>query len=220
MSTWPSVAAAVTNLRTFLNDGPLDRLVKQKLVVGAVDGVNTQFFTFEDRIIGSTLAVTVSFVPVVVTVNDSVTGEFHTATPPDRDTTVRAQYFYQYFLDSELELALQMAVEQLVDVDILASGTARVPEGMKLAALHYAGAFAYQKQAMRWMERLSHKFLLEEEPLQNEALARSNMFRDMAKDLLRNGEHFRDDFYKTQGRQLRPAFRVYRPRIGPVGPVR
>ena len=49
-------------------------LVKQKIVVGAVDGVNTQFFTFEDRIIGSTLVVTVSFVPVAVTVDDEGCG--------------------------------------------------------------------------------------------------------------------------------------------------
>lgn len=216
MASWPSVAAAVADLRTFLNDGPQDRLVKQKIVVGAVDGVNTQFFTFEDRIIGSTLVVTVSFVPVSVTVDDEVTGEFHTAVAPDRDTTVRAQYFYRYFLDSELQAALQATAEQLLDVD----DVSQTPGGMKLAALHYAGAFAYQKQAMRWMERLSHKFLLEEEPLQNEALARSNMFRDMANNLLKNGEHFRDDYYKTQGRQLRPAFRVYRPRIGMIGPVR
>lgn len=214
MASWPSIAAAVADLRVFLNDGPQDRLVKQKLVVGAIDGVNTQFFTFEDRIIGSTLVVTVSFVPVPVTVNDEVTGEFRTDTPPDRDSTVRAQYFYRYFLDAELEVALESTAEQLLDVDDIT----KTPGGMKLATLHYAGAFAYQKQAMRWMERLSHKFLLEEEPLQNEALARSNMFKDMANNLLKNGEHFRDDFYKTQGRQLRPAFRVYRPRIGMIGP--
>jgi hypothetical protein len=216
VASWPTVADAVANLRTFLNDGPQDRLVKQKIVVGAVDGVNTQFFTFEDRIIGSTLVVTVSFVPVAVTVNDEVTGEFHTATAPDRDATVRAQYFYRYFLDQELEVALQATAEQLLGVD----DVTQTPGGMKLAALHYAGAFAYQKQAMRWMERLSHKFLLEEEPLQNEALARSNMFKDMANTLLKNGEHFRDDYYKTQGRQLRPAFRVFRPRIGVVGTSR
>lgn len=214
MANWSSLANVVSDLRTFLHDGPLDRLVKQKMVVGAIDGVNTQFFTFEDRIIGSSLIVTVDFVPVSFTLDDNITGEFHTTVPPAMNTTVRAQYFYQYFLDSELEEALEMTEDQVLQGNDV-TGT---PVGLKLAVLHYAGSFGYKKQAMRWAERVSHKFLLEEEPLIAEALARSNMFAKIADTLLKNGEHFRDDFYKGAGRQFKPSFGVYRPRIGPIGP--
>jgi hypothetical protein len=214
MSDWTALANVVSDLRTFMHDGPKDRLVKQKMVLGAVDGENTQFFTFEDRIIATTLIVTVDFVPVTITLDDAITGEFHTVNPPPMNKTVRAQYFYQYFLDSELQEALEMTEDQVLQ----GNDVTLTPVGLKLAVLHYAGAFGYQKQAMRWAERVSHKFLLEEEPLIAEALARSNMFARIADTLLKNGEHFRDDFYKGAGRQFKPSFGVYRPRIGPIGP--
>jgi hypothetical protein len=216
MADWTTLANAITDLRRFLHDGPQDRLVKQKIVVGAVDGVNTQFFTFEDRIIAPSLIVTVDFTPVTVTVDDPITGEFHTDSPPARDTTVRAQYFFQYFLDSELEEALNFAMIQVLQVEDVTT----CPVEMKYAVMHYAGHFAYQKQAMRWAERMSHKFLLEEEPLQAEVLARSNMFNSIATKLLDNGERLRDDIYKRAGRRNAPAFGVYKPQIPPVGPRR
>lgn len=216
MSDWSSIANAVVDLRTFLHDGPKDRLVKQKLVVGAIDGVNTEFFTFEDRLVSGTLVVTVDFNSVAVTVDDLITGEFHTTTAPPQDSTVRARYFFQYFLDSELEEALNEATIQINQVEDIT----KLDPAMKNAALFYAGGFGYQKQAMRWAERMSHKFLLEEEPLQAEVLARSNMFQTLADKLYARGEKFRDDIYKRAGRRNVPSFGVYKPHVGTVGPRR
>lgn len=206
---------AVTDLRVFLHDGPNDRFVKQKIVAGAVDGANTEFFTFEDRILNDArFQVTVDFQLVAAVIDDAIEGRLHTTLPPAEGTTVRARYFFQYFLDSDLQQALQDGAIQCLDTDQIV----QVPLGMEYAVMNYAGHFAYQKQSMRWAERMSHKFLLEEEPLINEALNRSNLFQRIANDLIKNGEHFRDDFYKRKGRQFIPSFGVYKPRIGAIGP--
>ena len=49
-SAWQTQAAARADLRKFLNDGPLDRPVKNKQVIGVVDGSNKEFMTWDDRI--------------------------------------------------------------------------------------------------------------------------------------------------------------------------
>lgn len=216
MSDWTIAANAVNDLRRFLNDGPQDRLVKQKIVIGAIDGSNTEFFTFEDRIVDTSLVVTVNFTPVTAVVDDAVQGLFHTAVPPVIDDTVRARYFYQYFLDDELLEALNMGADQINQVD----DVTKSDPTMKNAILFYAGGFAYQKQAMRWAERMSMKFLVEEEPLQAEALNRSNLFKQISDGLYKRGEWFRDDVYKRAGRRNIPAFGVYKPNVRPVGTVR
>jgi len=86
--------------------------------------------------------------------------------------------------------------------------------------LHYAGHFAYMKQAMRWAQRMSSRFILEEEPLDNETLVRSNMFQSIAKTLRDTGDELRDNFYKRHGRRHAPAFNIIKPSIRPVAPRR
>lgn len=215
-TAWNSTAEAITSLRTFLHDGPKDRLVKQKMVVGAVDGVNKDYFTFEDRLIDGTLVVTVNFDVVTATVTDLIAGEFTCDTAPPIDATVRARYYFQFFLDEELTEAITDGCIQILQVD----SVTKIPLEMRNAVLFYAGGMAYQKQAMRWAERMSHKFLLEEEPLQAEILARSNMFGSIADKLYKRGEWFRDDIYKSAGRRNVPAFGVYKPNVRAIGAVR
>lgn len=188
------------------------------MVVGAVDGVNTEFYTFEDRVIDDVnFVVTVDFLPVAAALDDPIEGRFHTTVAPPESSTIRARYYYQYFLDSELEEALTMAAVQMLQFEDLTL-LGGVATGLKYAILHYAGSFGYQKLAMRWVERMSHKFLLEEEPLQNDAMTRTNLFQQTANQLLKTGEHLRDDYYKRSGRQFVPAFKVYRPWTGAIGP--
>jgi hypothetical protein len=220
LSDWNVLANAVDDLRSFLRDGPRDRFVKQKMVVGAVDGVNAEFYTFEDRIIDDVnFVITVDFLPVAAVLQDSIEGRFITTAPPPENSTVRARYYFQYFLDHDLELGLQFAVSQMLQFDDLTL-LGGVGPGLKFAALNYAGSYAYQQQAMRWVDRMSHKFLLEEEPLQNDAMTRTNMFQQTSDKLLRTAEHLRDDFYKRAGRQFVPSMGIYRPRITQIGPRR
>jgi hypothetical protein len=216
MGAWPDYAAAIADLRRFVSDGPQDRPVKLKQVVGVVDGVNTTFTLFDDRIVPGSLTVSVDYTTVGATLVDPVLGLVVTDTPPPVGSTVRAAYYFQYFLDDELQEALDLAVGEITESDQITS----IAFGFKLAALNLAGAFAYQKQAMRWAQRMSARFLLEEEPIQAENLARSNMFRDIARDLLRQGRELRDSVYTRHGRRNAPAFAVYKPAIPPVGPRR
>src|SRR5712691_6274527 len=111
MANWTSLAAATSDLRTFVNDGPVDRLVKEKVVINAANGVNTTFMTWDDRIIGSTLQVTIDYVLYAGVITQALdanginlTGTFTLATPganppvpPVTTAAVRAQYYFQYF---------------------------------------------------------------------------------------------------------------------------
>ncbi len=228
MALWPDAATAILALRRLLHDGPKDRLVKSKKVVGPVDGVNKTFFTIEDRLVvpaaGSPLpapglVVTVDYaaVPQVeITLDSAVLGQFTLQTAPAGTSAVRAEYFYQYFLDEELVEALELAAGELIEADTYLL----IQDGLKLAALTFGGHFAFQKQSVRWVERLSQKFLLEEEPLSAELLSRANLFQTLADRFLNNGMKIRDSFYTRHGRRAAPAFARYNPSIGPIGPTR
>ena len=220
MATWADLASAVADLRRFVNDGPTDRPIKTKQVIGLVNGVNQEFLTFEDRIVVGTLRVTVDFVPLApaaVSLVDPVLGMFTLATAPVGGSVVRASYYFQYFLDSELQEAIQLATEQLTDGG---DDPTQLTPGLKTAALLYGAHFGFTKQSIRWVQRASSRFLLEEEPIQQEALQRSNLFDTLAKRFFDEARIVRDDYYKRQGRSLGPAFSVFKPRIPRVGPRR
>ena len=229
LSLWPDQPTAILDVRRSINDGPKDRHVKDKRVLGPADGVNTNFFTLEDRLVltaaGSLLPapgiiVSIDFVPIPqnqITINtDPVLGSFSLATPPIATADVRVEYFFQYFLDEDLDEALRMAAGQILSV----TNYLLIAPGLQLAALYLSAHFAFQKQAVRWVDRLSHKFILEDEPLQNEVMNRSNLFQSLANVYWKRGLEARDDFYTRQGRRNAPAFARYAPRIGPTGPVR
>lgn len=224
MGAWPDVATAVSELRVFLNDGPSDRPVKRKKLVGTVEGTNTQFFVFEERLVmASALPGGVAIIISIddtdlpnnkVQVSDPLMGEIDLVDPPPSGSTVRGRYYYQYFLDSELQLALGYAIDEAAGLtDVI-----QVDNGFKMTVMNYAGYWAYEKQAMRWAQRMSQKFLLEEEPVQQEVLARSNMFRDIAKDLRAAGDSMRANVYKRKGRREAPAFGFYKPVIPRIAP--
>ena len=219
VSTWLSVAQATVDLRRFLSDGPLDRPVKSKQVVGVVDGANKVFFAFDDRLIPGTLRPTVDYTDVAIgsfAVTDAALGIFTLTTAPTSGQTVRARYYFQYFLDEELDEALELAAGEITESDDITT----IASGFKQAALNFAGHFAYQKLAIKWAQRMSQRFLLEEEPLNAEILTRSNMFRDIARDLRSAGLDMRDDFYKRHGRRHAPSYGMIKPNIPPIGPRR
>src|SRR5215467_6510349 len=96
VNPWTSAAAARASLRTFINDGPQDRAVKGKQVFGPVDGTNTQFITWEDRLVPGTLVVSINLTDVPanqVTEVDDVMGIFTLAQAPAPQQFVRARYF-------------------------------------------------------------------------------------------------------------------------------
>lgn len=224
MANWPSQQAAIDDLRRFVNDGPLDRPVKRKLVIGRVDGVNLNFMTFDDRIIDTSLIVSVDDLPYAVSqvvVDDPILGTFHLiasagppVAPPPLQTTVRAAYYFQYFLDSELAEALMLASQIITEGD----DPTQIASGLKPAALHFGASFAYGKQSMRWAQRKSAQFLLEEEPLSDDVMNRSNLFEKMRESYYKQGIALRDSFYMRDGRRNVPSFNVFKPNTSPTPP--
>jgi hypothetical protein len=207
---------AIDALRVFLSDGPTDKPVKGKSIVGPVNGTNVNFYTWDDRLVAGTLRVFVNDVDSTVTIldDDLAIGYFTLAAAPRVDSRILAQYFYQYFFDHELDTFLTQAASQydangnVVLLDI----------GLQLSCLHFAGFFAYQKLSMRWVERMTSRFLLQEAPVEADVLNRANLFKAQAEQLREEARRLRLDFYQQQGRRAQAAFGVSYPRIPRVGP--
>jgi len=214
MGAWPDLATAISDLRTFLSDGPTDRPVKQKKLVGECDGTNTEFFAWEERVVPGSLVVNVDFTPVAATLTDPVMGLITLASPPAGGSTVRARYYYQYFLDAELQLALMDAATQIQGSDDVTT----IESAMKIVVLNFGGYFGYKKQAIRWAQRMSDKWILKESPEEGDNLSKSNLFDKLARTFMDEARILRDDFYKRQSRQLAPAAAMMKPRIPRVGP--
>src|SRR5262245_60137595 len=218
MGAWNSLADYVADLRRFLNDGPYDKPVKGKKVLGDADGVKSEFVTFDDRLVPDTLVVTIlgNEVPAEqVTVTDLLQGRFTTAPPAGAE--VQGRYYYQDFLDVELQEASQLAADSIVpgtdDVTL-------VPAAFKLAALMFGAYFAYMKLAAMYARRRSDKFLLMESPVDEGGGAQSNMFRDLASSMLRGAKEARNDAIEGSGRRAIAAFGVVYHRIPKIGPAR
>ncbi len=217
MPNWITAAEARDELRAFLNDGPVDRPVKSKIVIGVVDGVNKIYYTFDDRVVSGTLVPTIDGVDQsAFTLDDPILGKFTFTTAPVAQSTVRARYYYQFFLDSELDEFLRMAAGQIRETDDI---TTVIP-GLKNAALNFAGHFAFAKQAIRWAQRMSERFILEDAPVEGEPQARSNLFKSLSQMYYDTAVKMREDYYKRHGRREAPAFNVYKPRIPSIAPRR
>jgi hypothetical protein len=211
-AVWPDVATARADLRTFMSDGPNDRPVKAKQLIGTVDGVNQTFLTWDDRLVDGTFAATidgVAVIPANVVVTDPIMGIITFTPAPTQQSVVRAQYYFQYFLDPEIDDAMVMAAEQINEqADITA-----VIIGLKSAALNFGAHFCFQKQAIRWAQRMSSRFLLQEEPVDQEVDKRSNLFLQLAKGYYDQAVKMRDSYYMRHGRRHAPAMAVYKPVI-------
>lgn len=224
MANWPDLGSAINDLRRFVNDGPTDRPVKRKQVIGRVDGTNVHYMTFDDRLIDTSLVVSLNDAPYdasQIVVDDPLMGMFHLQAgsdptnqplvPAPAQQSVRAAYYFQYFLDDELVEAIEMSAQVICESDIVMN----IASGLKPAALHFGAGFAYGKQAMRWAQRKSSQFMLEEEPLTNENMNRSNLFQKLSDDYYSKGIKLRDSYYMRDGRRNAPAFTMFKPNTTP-----
>lgn len=219
MPVWQDFASAVSALRSFVNDGPTDRPIKAKQVRGTVDGSNGTFVTWDDRLIEGTLVASVDDVDQAddaLVVLDPVMGRFTLTPAPSRGSVVRAHYYFQYFIDADLEEAMIQACGEVLQTE----DPSGIPIGLKSSALNFGAFFAFTKQSIRWATRMSDRFLIQEEPIDAETLNRSNLFKDLANGFFDKARVMRDDFYMRHSRRQAPAFAMFKPRIGPIGPRR
>lgn len=213
---WSTTAAAILALRSLIHDGPQDKRALQKKVIGAVDGTNTIFTTFEYRRL-TTFTATNAF-PLGLYKNgvlqaaafcsndDTASGAFQLAAAPSQTSrdVIAASYFYQWFLDSDLDGFLQNASTWL---GFAAATYNANPDGLNAATLRFAAQEAYLALSATYSTRMSEVFKLEDSPSED-ILKSVQAFKDMASSYMKEATQLRDDYYTRQGQSKAPLFNL------------
>lgn len=218
MGTWTT---AISELRELTNDNATDKLRFRKRCVGAVNGTNTTFKTFEFRrntnFIGAAFPLGVYLsdgsTAATVTFDDPSSGVFTLSVAPTTADFVEATYYIQYFLDSELTDFLGHAANWLISSNDFTS----IPAGLQPSALKYAAGDAYEMLSDKFQDHLSDTFMLEDAPNEKQTnlvehfQKRSEYFKKAATEA-------RDEYYTRQGQALQPLFATNAGRAGDVPP--
>lgn len=221
---------SLSDLRSLLSDNSDDRYAYRKKLFGQQNGTNKTFKTFEFRRVtnfmdaissAAPLGVYIDGVrisPTNISTDDVHTGEFTFGagqTAPTVNQQVRATYYSQQFLDAELTTFITRSVQSLQ-----AGNTPdNVPPGLRDAVLCYAASEGMKKLAMRWTQRASDAFLLEDAP-KKEALGVAETYAKMADDYYKDAIRKRDDYYKRAGQDLAPNYANNWGQVGAVTPRR
>lgn len=212
---------SIVDLRNLLSDGDTDKHRYRKRVFGRLDGVNKTFKTFETRRVTnfttsvSPLGVFVDGTIQVITADDVMVGEFTVTTAPVDGSAIEASYYYRWFTDAEIGIFLKNATQFLG----LGADHTLVSDGLQPSALHFAAQEAYQKIALRWAERWSEMYLLEDAPAEGGKDV-VDSYRSLAMDMQKKAVMLRDNFYTRQGQNLAPSFSTIRGNIKEVTPRR
>lgn len=216
-----SWTSAVSDLRTLISDNSQDHYVYRKKCFGEVNDTNTAFKTFEPRRVtdfttsSAPLKVYVDGVAVTVTTDYTTQGEFVLAVAPTGTQRVEASYYYQWFFDSEMQVFLTSASEWLG----LGSDYTQVPEGLRPAAKYYAAQEAMHKLAIRFAERLSQMYLVEDSP-DPKIVGIADSYRKLAADYKAKSETLRKQYYTRQDQAEAPLFGSNLGRVRDIAPVR
>lgn len=218
MADWTT---SKSELRDLLSDNTTDNLAYRKKLFGIVDGANKVFKTFEKRRLTDLSAPTPSGTGAFLDgVLEAVTsdllelGELTFTDAPAEGVRLEATYYFQKFLDSELDGYLLNATRWLQ----LGEDKLKIIEGLRPAALHYAGQNALHSYAMESVSRWSNEFMLEDFPEGMKDLVTA--FKDMAKDFKEKATELRDDFYKRSGKANAPRFGILAGGVRSVVPKR
>lgn len=213
---FPNTSTAITALRELVKDNLTDKLAFNKqLVSPAVDGVNLIFKSFEQRrLTNFTQSASFAF-PLGVYINGTNIGfgkvtnddiesgilALDASVVPNNRDSVRATYYYQWFIDSELDQFFQNASNWLTLGPIYIN----VPDGLNIALLRFAAQEAYTAVAAKYMVRMSQVYKMEDAP--NEDVLKSIQgFKDLASSFMKDATQLRDDYYTRAGQSLQPLF--------------
>jgi hypothetical protein len=214
VSVWPNTATAITALRNLIYDGPTHKLASLKKVLWVVDGNNQNFKTFEFRRITNFTTATyplgvfkdgAQILAANILSDDTASGTFQIASasipsPAARDI-ITATYYYQWFIDSELDEFLQQSSVWLG----FNTTYINIPDGLTPAALRFAAQQSYEAVAMKYSIRMSQGYQLEDAPSED-ILKSIDAFQKMASSFMEKAETMRNDFYTRQGQSLAPNF--------------
>lgn len=197
------------DLRRLLSDGPADKLAARKRVIGELNDENVTFKTFEFRRVQD---FTVEEAPFGVYLNgirlnaglvlNDFPGEgiFTLTNAPSDGDVLEATYYYQWFLDEEMNDFNLKAAQWLGFGEVV-----QVVPGLQESALHFAAQSAYLKLAIRWMQNASDTYRLEDSPDPKIKTA-GDHYRSLAEFMFKKAKALRDDFYTRQGQNLQPLF--------------
>jgi hypothetical protein len=188
--------------------------------VGRTNGVNVVFQSLEFRRVtdlstaSAPAGVFVNDVAVTVTSDIPEVGEVTLTAAPANGTEVRATYYYQWFLDPELEQFIQYAVNWLGP----GNDITQVVQGLRPAVVQHAAGLAYQKLAVRWAENWSMVYKLEDAPKDPAIVIKG--YNDMAKSALLQAETLRKQYYSRQDLNEQPIFAFVSGRVRDPVPKR
>jgi hypothetical protein len=205
MANWDS---AVSDLRQQLSDGPTDKYCWRKPVFPNPNGKNVTFKTFDYRRATdfrqavSPLGVYINgnLLPTSAIVLDGIdTGDFTLAVPPQDGDTIETTYYDQWFIDDELTTFLTSASNWLT----LGADFTSIPGGLQPSAKAYATSEAYKKLAIKYSQRTSETYRVEDamDPKTQQAIG---SFQSMATAFRKEAKDLRDEYYTRSGQSLQP----------------
>lgn len=219
-----SYTAAITELRQLLSDTQYHKKATDKRIIGAVDGVNVTFHAYDKRILSSTFIVKVNGTEVDASLDDAIQGLITLTDPPGINSKVTASYYFQWWLDDELKTFLNKGAEltSFFSDAIPDDAYLKVGAGLKTAALYFSASYAMDSLINYLVNRRhSEEFLIEESGNDESAFSQTiDAMRTASKDFWEKAKWARDDFYKSQGKQGRPAFGVKTVASRRYGPTR
>jgi hypothetical protein len=216
--SWP-INTAVSELRTLLHDGPTDKYRHRKRVFGQVNGTNLRFKTLEYRRV-TDFSDAAAVYPLGVFVNETLLapasvptdfiaeGEFTLLVAPVDGDVVSASYYIQYFTDAELTTFMENAAKWLIQT----ADTTNLDACLQQSALRYGAYEAYQKLAMRFIERLSETYRLSDQP-DPDRQTLVTQFKSLADDFFKQAVEVRNDCYGRSGKNLQPSWGFSQGRI-------
>jgi hypothetical protein len=219
---WATTTDAIAEFRLQISDGPTDKLAFDKTVVGLIDGNNVNFKTFNVRRItalvggdGSPLGAFVNGEVVSVISEELLSGIFVLKEAPSEGDTVTATYYYEWFLDTQLDTFLKTASRwALSDEDYT-----HTPNGLIDAVLYKACAKAYRELAVRFAKLYSEQYRMEDLP--KEDLKKTQEQYSRLADMHEKQARSEMDFYYTrQGKNKQPLFSSINGNVKNVGPNR
>lgn len=207
--TW---ATPESDLRTALSDNATDKLRYRKSLIGQLDGANNVFKTLEfRRLTNFTTAVAPegvyingAIVPgVSISADFNASGEFElvTSAVPSNGDRIEATYYIQWFNNAEIAQFLRLASNWCN----LGDDYTQISQGLRPAVLEYAQGEAYTKLALRWSERLSETFLLED-AIAKDRFAMVESYRKTGADLKKSAQVLRKQFYTRSDENEAPLF--------------
>lgn len=219
-----SYTTSVTELRQLIADTEFHKKATKKKLIGAIDGDNKSFITYDKRILEDTLEIYVNNVSVGFTLEDAIKGTITISSAPDKNSKVEASYYWQFWLDDELTNFLNKGAEAT------SQWTSAIPDnaylqilpGLKTAALMLAASLANRSLIQYLVNRRhSEEFLLEQDGNSDSGFSQMiNALQKVADQYWSDGLKMRDDFYQRQGKRNAPAFAIKQSNLKQYGPRR